>query len=175
MEILFGLIVAAIILYYALKGTAPKQIYGLFGLRESDYELLSSDLGKGHPRKRLGGHGLGGESDAIFRGKRTGQIVVGEFKNRKHKGLVRRREYYQVILYIGLARQTFGSQNVVGLLAFNDARVEIPFDANVFNALVGLRGEVLTSLSRKKAQDARPLHRRIRVAPQNRRIRFEGR
>jgi hypothetical protein len=175
MYFLIGLILTGVALYLLLKGRAPGQIFSLFNLSEGKYELVSSDLGKGHPRRRLGGFGLGGEPDAIFKGKRTGQIVVGEYKNRKHKGLVRRREFFQVQLYLGLIRESFGTQNVVGILAFNDGLVQIAYDHEVFLALVGLRGEVLTSLQKKKAQDKRPLHRRINIASRNQRIRFDGR
>lgn len=175
MYLLIGLILAGVALYFLLKGKAPGQIFSLFKLSPANYELVSSDLGKGHPRRRVGGFGLGGEPDAIFKGKSTGQIVVGEYKNRKYKGTVRLREFFQVQLYLGLARVNFDSQNVVGILAFNDGLVQIAYDQEVFQALVGLRGEALTSLKNKRALDKRPLNRRMNISSRNPRIRFEGR
>lgn len=175
MYLVLGLVFVAFALYLSLKAKAPVQIYNLFQLSEGQHELISSDLGKGHPRRRMGAFGIGGEPDAMFKAKRTGQIIVGEFKNRKHKGYVRRREYYQVTLYLGLAAVTFKTRNVVGLLAFNDQCIEVPYDHDLFEALVGLRGEVLTSMKTKRAQNSRPLHRRINVVPRNRKIHFESR
>lgn len=172
MLIILGLVAAAILLFLVLKNSAPLEIAKVFGLDTADFEIISSDLGKGHPRKRLYGVNLVGEPDAILRGKRTGQIVICEFKNRKYKGYVRRREYYQVILYIGLARLAFCTENVVAVLAFNDARVEISFDQDVFNGLKAMRSEVITSLSAGKATDRRPLHKRMPINPRNRSIRF---
>lgn len=172
MYLIIGLVVAATLLYLVLTSLAPKEIYKVFGLRNDQYEIIGSDLGKGHPRKRIYGFGLGGESDALFKAKGSGRIVVGEFKNRKHKGYVRHREYYQVLLYIGLARETFKQRDVIGVLAFNDAIVEIPFDQCVFDGLVAMRGEALASIKAGKAADRRPLHKRIHVRPQNQKIRF---
>lgn len=172
---LIGLILLGLALYVLLKRKAPAQIFQIFRLNEALHELLASDLGSGHPRRRIGALGIGGEPDAIFKVKSSGQIIIGEFKNRKHKGYVRRREFYQVQLYLGLAAINFKTQDVVGLLAFNDQCIEIPYDHELFDALVGLRSEVLTSLYKKRAQDSRPLHRRRSVTPRNRKIRFEGR
>lgn len=166
-------VIAAIVLFYlVLKARAPLDIYRQFSLPASQWTILGTDLGKGHPRKRLSALGVGGEPDAIFKGKRTGQIVIGEYKNRKHKGYVRRREYYQVILYIGLARQVFGESNVIGLLSFKDECVQVPFDEQLFRALVEIRTEVPISLKYKKPKDPRPLHKRMSITPMNPKIRF---
>ncbi|MGE8066139.1 hypothetical protein [Pseudomonas sp. NPDC089569] len=169
-----GLVLLGLALYLLLKAKAPAQIFQLFRLSEVLHELVGSDLGRGHPRRRIGALGVGGEPDAIFRVKRSGQIIIGEYKNRKYKGYVRRREFYQVTLYLGLAAINFKTQDVVGLLAYNDQCIEIAYDQELFEALIGLRREVLTSMHKKRAQDSRPLHRRRSVTPRNRKIRFEG-
>jgi hypothetical protein len=170
-----GLILLGLALYFLLKAKAPAQIFKLFQLNEALHDLVCSDLGSGHPRRRIYAMGVGGEPDAIFKVKRSGRIIVGEFKNRKHKGVVRRREFYQVHLYMGLAAINFKTQDVVGLLAFNDQCIEIAYDHELFEALIGLRSEVLSSMYKKRAQDSRPLHRRRSVTPRSRKIRFEGR
>lgn len=172
MLIILAIVAAAVLLFLFWKKGAPLEIAKVFGLDTANHEIISSDLGQGHARKRLYGFNLAGEPDAILRSKRTGQIVIGEFKNRKYKGYVRRREYYQVILYIGLARLAFSTENVVAILAFNDARVEISFDQDVFNALKAMRNEVIISLSAGKATDKRPLHKRMSINPRNRSVRF---
>ena len=172
MVTILSIIAAAVVLYLVLQLRAPHDIHRKFGLQPGQWELVGSDLGKGHRRKRLSAYGLAGEPDALFRGNSTGQIVVGEYKNRRHAGYVRRREFYQVIICIGLAREAFGTTNVVGVLVFKDARLQIAHDEELFRSLLGLRGECLASMKKRKPINDRPLHRRITVRPGSRKISF---
>lgn len=172
MTTILAIIAGAFALYLVLRAKAPLDIFKQFSLSSTQWTIVGTDLGKGHPRKRLSALGVGGEPDAIFRGKRTTQIVVGEFKNRKYQGYVRRREYYQVMLYIGLAREVYGVSNVVGLLSYRDECVKIPFDESLFRALIAIRVEVPISLKYRKPKDSRPLHKRINISPGNQKIRF---
>lgn len=172
MTLILALIAAAVVLYLVLRAKAPLDIYRQFSLSAAQWTILGTDLGKGHPSKKLWAFGVAGEPDVIFRGTRTGQIAVGEFKNRNYKGYVRRREYYQVLLYIGLARVVYRENNVIGLLSYRDECIQIQFDEPVFKALVGIRTEVPISLKNGKAKDSRPLHKRMNVDPRNRKIRF---
>lgn len=169
---IFAILAITALLYLILKAKAPHDIYRQFALPAAQWAIVSCDLGKGHPRKRLGAFGVGGDPDAIFRSSRSGQIAVGEFKNRKYRGYVRRREYYQILMYIGLARETFNTTNVVGLLSFRDECIQVTFDEGIFRALIALRSEVPISLKNNKPLDPRPLHKRITVAPGNRKVRF---
>lgn len=169
---LIAVIAGAAILYLVFAAKAPHAIHQKFGLNPDHWTIVSSDLGGGHSRQRLYGFGVAGEPDAVLRGNRTGQIAVGEFKNRRHGGYVRQREFYQLILYIGLAREVYRSTNVVGVLAFKDARVEIAHDDALFRALIGMRGEVLDSIKRRKPLNRSPLHKRINIAAGNRKVRF---
>lgn len=154
----------AVLLYLALKGRSRDDIFSTFGLSTSEYELISTDLGKGHPRKRIGWRGVGGEPDAIFQHKRSGKLVVAEFKSRRWAKRIRPREYFQVVLYIGIARVEFRTNNVVGILAFNDKSFEIEHQSELFSSLIQLRGEVLSSLKRKRALNSRPLLSRARFS-----------
>lgn len=170
---LIAVSVGAAILYLFLSVKAPNAIHAKFGLRPTEWSLISTDLGRGHARRRrLYGFGVAGEPDAVFRGKQTGQLVVGEYKNRLFKGYVRRREYYQVILYIGLTRNAYQSTNVVGVLSFKDTRVEIAHNEPLFRALIGMRGEVVDSLKRRKPINQSPLHKRIDIVTGNQKFRF---
>ncbi|HHH9441273.1 TPA: hypothetical protein ACP32N_003210 [Pseudomonas aeruginosa] len=154
----------AILLYLARKGQSKDDIFRTFGLSSSAYELVSTDLGKGYPRKRIGWRGVGGEPDAIFRHKHSDRVVVGEYKSRRWGRRMRPREYFQVVLYIGIARAHFKTNDVVGILAFNDKTLDIEHQPELFFNLIQLRGEVLTSLKRKKALNSRPLLARARYA-----------
>ena len=157
-------VAVAVLLYLALQGKSRDDIFSTFGLSASEYELISTDLGKGHPRKRIGLRGVGGEPDAIFQHRRSGKLVVAEFKSRRWARRIRPREYFQVVLYIGIARAEFRTNNVVGILAFNDKSFEIEHQSELFSSLIQLRGEVLTSLKRKRALNSRPLLSRARFS-----------
>lgn len=169
---IIGVVTLAIALYLYLKGRAPRDIFRQFSLAPGQWTIVGSDLGKGQQRQKLFAHGVAGEPDTIFKNTRTEQLLIGEFKNRNYKGYIRRREYYQIILYIGLAKAMYGTANVVGVLSFRDTCIDVPFNQDVFLALVAMRLEVPVSLKNKRPQDPRPLHKRIRVAPGSKKIRF---
>lgn len=66
--------VSRIFPYLRRQGKSKDDIFRAFGLDPAAYELISSDLGKGHARKkRIRWRGVGGEPDAIFRHK----VAVG--------------------------------------------------------------------------------------------------
>lgn len=162
--VVIAVLLAAFFLYLAVKGKSKDDIFRAFGLDPAAYELISSDLGKGHARKRIRWRGVGGEPDAIFRHKRSGRIIVGEFKSRRWARRVRPREYFQIVLYIGIARAEFTSNNVLGVLAFKDKVLEIEHHPELFSNLIQLRTEVLASMKKKKALNSRPLLSRCRFS-----------
>ncbi|HCE5819799.1 TPA: hypothetical protein N0H37_004522 [Pseudomonas aeruginosa] len=162
--VVIAVLLAAFFLYLAVKGKSKDDIFRAFGLDPAAYELISSDLGKGHARKRIRWRGVGGEPDAIFRHKRSGRIIVGEFKSRRWARRVRPREYFQIVLYIGIARAEFTSNNVLGVLAFKDKVLEIEHHPQLFSNLIHLRAEVIASMKKKKALNSRPLLSRFRFS-----------
>lgn len=174
MSIILGTVAAAILLYLFLRARAPKDVFKQFSLSSSQWSLLGSDLGKGYSPRQLSAYGVAGIPDAIFQGRRTGQIVVGEYKNRLHKDFVHRREYYQVMLYIGLAMSAYRTTNVIGVLSYRDRCIQVTFDQAVFDALVELRYEPSESLTKRRPVNDRPLHKRMKVVPTSRKIRFPG-
>lgn len=68
------------------------------------------------------------------------------------------------MLYIGIARAEFTSNNVLGILAFNDKILEIEHHPELFSNLIQLRVEVLASMKKKKALNSRPLLSRFRFS-----------
>jgi hypothetical protein len=164
------LLVAA---YFFRKRQAPNDIFGKFGLSPGAFTLVSSDLGDSAPRKMLRGSGVAGEPDALFSAKAARKVVVGEFKSRKFKGFVRPYEFFQTILYMGMAKQTHGAHDAHGVIAYADARVQVYFDQAVFDAIVDLRGEMFSSFKERKPINAKPLQKRMNVLSLNRHVRFE--
>ncbi|MBM3105748.1 hypothetical protein IIE18_11405 [Pseudomonas sp. V1] len=162
MVVILAIVAAALFLYLALKGKSKDDIFRTFGLDSTSYELVGTDLGKGHARKRISAHGVSGEPDAIFRHKRTGRLIVCEYKSRRWNRRMRPREYFQIVLYVGISREQFRTDDVIGILAFKDKTLEIEHNPTLCASLIQLRGEVLGSMKSKKALNSRPLLSRAR-------------
>lgn len=158
--------------YFYRKGAAPGDIFGQFGLSPGAFTLISSDLGDSAPRQMLRGNGVAGEPDALFAAKKSKKVVVGEFKSRKFKGFVRPYEFFQTMLYMGMARQVHNVSEAMGVIAYADARVHIHFDQDVYDAIVALRIELFTSFKLRRPVNPKPLHKRMNVLSSNRHVKF---
>lgn len=65
-------------LFYALsKLKAGNEIYSRFGLKESTYTLVSSDLGGKKSTIKLSRFGINGIADAVFKANAGKEIIVG--------------------------------------------------------------------------------------------------
>ena len=73
----------------------------------------------------------------------------------------RPREYYQVILYIGIAKLRWPQHEVVGLISYRDKTVWIYHDQRAFQGLVDLKPEAVRSIRAKKAANPTPLPSRL--------------
>jgi hypothetical protein len=158
-----AIILIAVILYYLTKSNAQGGVHRNFKLDPGRYKLVGSDLGERDSTVRLSFNGVNGAPDAVFEDRKKARIIVGEHKARKHRHGVRLREYYQIMLYIGMARRRWHSHEVVGLISFTDKVVWINFDESVFSALVGLKAEAIESIRSRRALNPKPLHKRINI------------
>lgn len=163
--LLIGLIVVfAIVLYWLSKGTAQRGVHANFKLDPGRYKLLGTDLGSQDVGSIfLSFAGVNGKPDAVFEDRKKPCIIIGEHKARKYKTGVRLREYYQVVLYMGIARRKWASHEVKGCLSFDDKVVWVDFDNHVFQALIDLKPEAIEGIIRGKARNPTPLHRRMNV------------
>ena len=161
-----------VVVFFLRKSSAPHDIFGKFGLSPGAFTLISSDLGDSAPRQMLRGNGVSGEPDALFTAKSGRKIVVGEYKSRKFKGFVRPYEFFQTMLYMGMARQIHNVSEAMGVIAYADQRVQIHFDQDVYDAIVGLRVELFMSFKARKPINARPLQKRMNVLNLNRHVTF---
>lgn len=168
--LLFALAIAA---FLVLGGKGSNSaIYKKFGLSEKGYKLISTDLGKQASRIQLSRLGIRGIPDAIFSMSTAKELVVGEFKSRRHRGIVRYYEFYQLMLYMGHLQAKKPSHTVRGVLAYADSKVAITFDKAVYEGLVEMRSEMKSALIKKKIPDKRPLHRRMKINDANPNLRF---
>lgn len=169
--IIGGMLLLAAIFYFQ-KQKASGEVFSRFGLRESSYRMLSTDLGKSEGRIKLSRHGINGIADAVFEAVTGYEIVVGEFKSRKYRQKVKLYELYQITLYIGHLRSLYPKHHVRGVLAYADGKVSVTFDPALYDALIGLRPEYWESVKQRKVVNSTPLHKRIKVNALNRGLRL---
>jgi hypothetical protein len=101
-----------------------------------------------------------GAADAVFVSRRGRDGIVGEYKSRHHRGFIRRRERYQVTLYMGLLKRSRGLETVNAVIRYADRCVPVSFDEALFNDLLALAPEYQKARARWRAPDPTPLHQR---------------
>lgn len=160
-------------LFFALsKLKAGNEIYSRFGLKESTYTLVSSDLGGKKSTIKLSRFGINGIADAVFKANAGKEIIVGEFKSRKFRGAVRLCEFYQVLLYMGHLAERYPDHVIKGRLAYADSTQGVYFDPQVYEALIGMRTEMLQALGTRRVPNSTPLHKRMKVAGANKHLKL---
>lgn len=138
------------------RSSSQNRVLSTFCLDSKEHALIASDLGNRKDKMFLSYKGVTGSPDAIFRALKGRHILVGEFKGRQFRNHVRLYEYYQVILYIGLAQLRY-KRPAGGLIAYSDGHViPIAFDSALFNGLMKLRSEA----EQGRGGRAPPLHKR---------------
>ncbi len=95
-----GLLVLAV-WWFVGAYRARQSVYELFGIDPRIYRLIATDLG-GRKTVYLRHNQLVGAADALFVSRHGRDGIVGEYKSRRHRGVMRRRERYQVTLYQGM-------------------------------------------------------------------------
>ncbi|MPQ69314.1 hypothetical protein [Pseudomonas sp. MWU12-2323] len=163
-----------IVVYFLKKQAASSEVYSRFGIRESTHKLLSTDLGKSASRIKLTRFGINGIADAVFKALSGKEILVGEFKSRKHRGIVKLYEFYQLMLYMGHLQEKYPDHMIRGCLAYADAKVSVTFDSEVYEALVSLRSEYWASVNNRGAVNTKPLHKRVKVNALNGRVKLSA-
>jgi hypothetical protein len=161
-------------LYFLKKKSASSELYSQFGIRESTHKILSTDLGQSASRIRLSRFGINGIADAVFKAVSRKEILVGEFKSRKYRGVVKLYEFYQVMLYMGHLRDKYPDHEVKGCLAYADGMVTVFFDQDVYQALVNLRGEYWASVKKRGPVNTIPLHKRVKVNALNKGLKLSA-
>ncbi len=171
---LFGFLLLVAIIYFVNGHSGGGAIYSKFGMSESSHRLLSTDLGKTVSKIRLSRFGINGIPDAVFESRKAKEIIVGEFKSRKYRRMVRLVELYQITLYMGHLKSQYPKHRVRGVLAYADAKVDIDFDESVYSALIELSKEMRVALYSRKIPNSKPLHKRMNVTTCNRGLKFSA-
>lgn len=168
MVIIAGIVIVLVVVFLLKSKTATNEVYSRFGVSESTHTILSTDLGKSNPQLKLTRFGVSGIADAVFKARSRKTILVGEFKSRKYRQVVRLAELYQLILYLGHIKAQYPDYEVVGCLAYADSRVKVNFDRAVYDGLIGLKDEYWESVKKRRPVNKTPLHKRINVRAENR-------
>ena len=132
----------AVLAFRRGKRLAETELFTKFELDAAEYRLISTDLGGEDPKVFLSAEDIVGVADAMFRSRRHPVLVVGEAKSRRYRGRMRRREYYQMILYLGAARRQFPRLRATGRLSYADAVVPVEFDEATFRQLLSMVPEL---------------------------------
>ena len=160
--ILFAIFAGALAIYLLGKASADGDIHRKYGLSPGRFELLATDHAD-RKYARFSASNVAGIPDTLFKDRGDGSLVVGEFKNRTYRGSVLYRDYYQVVLYIGLVLDAYPGSKVTGVLAFKNHRVKVFFGRDIYLSLLEMRSEVLSSMKQGKPVNPAPLHKRMRV------------
>lgn len=170
---IFVVLLSALFVYFYFRNESRSRNYLLFKLKVRDYVLIGCDLNRQKIKLKLSHAGCFGLPDCVFKSRKGKEIIIGEYKSRKFKGFVRLREYYQVILYMGIAGSRFPGYKILGRIRFSDQLIHIDFSADVYEALLDLKYEAervienqssgFVSLVLGKKYSEQPLHVRRRL------------
>jgi hypothetical protein len=109
--------------------------------------LVQADMGRDHnlSGQAIYADGLSGKPDALF--KHGNRRIVGEFKQADVRGRIRRRDHYQITLYMGMLQSKHPQAQVEGRLVYANERHTVEFDRAPYRNLVSYRAECLALLN----------------------------
>ena len=146
--VLIAVVGVAILLYGRHHRRYASRLCRRWGLDPGDVAVLSSDLGRHRPDRRLLADGLVGSPDVLSRDRRRRQIVVGEAKSRHYRGAITAYERYQVTLYCGMAQRLYRRPVRAIILYGNGRRVPLAFDEGLYRDLLAIREDCWRALAR---------------------------
>lgn len=146
------LVVPALLLAWRLvdktsRRSGENRLKDRFNVDQS-FDIVSSDVAEklSHiPSHYLRGDGLNGKPDAVFR--KSSHYIVGEYKARALRGGPRKREIYQVVLYMGMIKSKRPNAVVEARLAFKDRTLTIEYREAVYQRLQRIRPELLALMN----------------------------
>jgi len=111
------------------------------------YITLSLDIG-GSKGRYYRYKGIIGVPDAVFKHILLPRYIVGELKGRKLNGHVRRYEYGQLMLYIGILKKKHFFSSVKGRLAYKDDIKYSDFEPRIFKEIISKKSAALKTINR---------------------------
>ena len=149
-------VISVLIFLVLLRGYGVKKLFKV----PFWYFYIGSDVGGNTKPYFIYKKKVAGAPDAVFYNILKLQYVIGEFKSRDYKSYVKRREYYQVVLYVGLMSLWF-LPRAKGIICYGcGAVVPIKYDNKVFKNLLSLRNEINNSKKYWQPENPTPLHQR---------------
>lgn len=127
--------------------SARLDFHQVFGV-EPEARLIQADMGRDHnlpENKVIFADGLSGKPDVVF--QHDARLIVGEFKKAKVRGRIRRRDYYQVTLYMGMLQRKHPRAVIEGRIVYANERRDVEFDPQLYQELLGYRAECLALLN----------------------------
>lgn len=147
------------LLILAVRTHRIKQVFGIPWY----YWLFSADIAGQKAGKPLIKDGAIGSPDAIFFNPMQWQLVICELKSRRFNKKCTLRERYQLQLYLGMAKSWY-CPRVIGRMAYDGGTLIVPFEPEIYTALIDLIPEVVQVTKTWELRDPRPLHHRMRIA-----------
>jgi len=144
--LILGISIFALFFIYAMvkKVRAWRYpVHNLFGVNIKRYQLIGSDVGGSTNQVTLRNKLVIGSPDALFKCKSAKKYIIGEFKSRRYRNHVKKRERYQVILYTGVAREQYRTNDIEGVIRYKDRTVSVPFCEDTYRWLLGLVPEYI--------------------------------
>lgn len=149
--------VLLIVIAALLRGYGVKKLFKV----PFRYFFIASDLGGSSKPYYINKRGVCGAPDALFFDLIRFRFVVGEYKSRNYSNHVKTREYYQVILYVGLMTPLFFPR-AKGFICYGcGAVVPIKYSHKVFKGLMDIKPEIIRSKKTWKAENSMPLKERL--------------
>lgn len=127
--------------------SARRDFQQKFGV-EPEARVIQADMGRDHnlpDNKILFADGMSGKPDVVF--KHHKRLIVGEFKKASIRGRVRRRDYYQITLYMGMLQRKHPRAEIEGRVLYANERRDVEFDPQLYQELLGHRAECLALLN----------------------------
>lgn len=152
----FGVIIL-VVLAALLRGYGVKKLFKV----PFRYVYVGSDLGGNIKPYYINKRGVCGAPDALFFDLFRLRFIVGEYKSRNYSNYVKTREYYQVILYVGLMTPLFFPR-AKGFICYGCGEVvPIKYSHKVFKGLMNLKPEIIRSKEIWKSENPVPLKERL--------------
>ncbi len=159
-SLILGMLLWPIIRWAGQRKLSTNKVFALYRVKKSEFRLVGTDLGNSTFRKKLFTKSTVGEPDAVFVSMDERRAIVGEYKERNFRGVVRYREYYQVMLYIAGALNMKDVDEAWGLLRYRDGLVRIKYNKRLSDMLEEMAFELKRSSKRWKPVVKTPLHER---------------
>lgn len=146
---IIGVAVVIAFLWYTgrRQRSARRDFHQTFGV-DPKARLVQADMGRDHNlsgKQIIFADGLSGKPDVLF--KHGNRRIVGELKQADVRGRIRRRDHYQITLYMGMQQSEHSQAQVEERLVYANERHTVEFDPALYRDVLSYRAECLALLN----------------------------